>query len=706
MVVALGLAACGWPGSGFWRYTAGVTVMPSYLQRTSPSWQAQGVMAYVPGGPEELAPGQVLDWQRFALALTAADPAQPTAAALAAELDAPARAAAEALADISADLRTERGTLLRGVNAALLALPPPSDDTSARDALAAELPGVVAPAPPGSGGLFAGGRSTPEVESLIIGRGGSDTLTLDIPWHTWLPTLRLWVGTGLALGLASLCLALIVHPQWSRRELLAYPIAQLVSELTARAPHRLLPEIARSRLFWIGLASVFAIHLLNGLNTWFETNVYIDLTLPFYELRELFPYASQVPLNFGLFSPRLYFTVIAFAFFLPRNVSFSVGIAELVFVAVGAVMLANGAEWGYEKTEPSTTGFLRFGAFVGMAVMIAYTGRRYYTNVAASAVGFHRLPETPRYAPWAARGLVASVLAAVYLLTTGGLAWDLAVLMIALFMLSWLVLSRVVCETGTFFITNPFLPATILMGLMGFEAIGPTGLVVATLASWIIIADPREAVLPFLSNALQILDRGGVRTGRGSGWLVVALVLSMLVAGFFTLAQQHQQGLLAMANPYATEFVPSIPFNSLATRLGEADALGTLSAAMQAQPITRFASLDVDADSLTAGLIGLVLVLLCAVLRLRVPWWPIHPILFVMWGTYALACFSFSFLLGWMIKSVAVRVGGARSYATLKPLMVGLISGELLAVLFWSIVGAAYYFTTGLQPAVYQVFPG
>ena len=608
VVVALGLAACAWPGSGFWRYTAGIAAMPSHLQQTELTWQSRDVLSYVP--PD--------------------------------------------------------------------------------------------------GALLEGGERTPITESLVLGdpaEGVWDAVA-SVPWRAWAPTLVLWVGSAGLLGLAGLCLSLVVHPQWANRELLAYPIARLVSEVTAREPGRRLPEVARMRLFWLGLGGVFVIHLANGLDVWFQTGVRMDLTLPFGPLRQVYRDLAQVGLSYTIFSPRVYFTVLAFAFFLPRSVSFSIGIAHIAFVAVGSVMISNGFTWGYERSTPANTSFLRLGAFVGMGLMIAYAGRRYYADVLGSAVGRAHRPDTPGYAVWALRLGFLCTVGATALLVRGGLAWDLALVLVGLILLSWLVLSRVICETGLFFVTNAFIPSTMIGGLFGFEAIGPTGMVMLTMASWVLIADPREALMPFVATGLRVVDRGGVAPGRVGGWLAVATVLSLVVAGVVTLSQQQHHGLLSMQNSYATRFVPSEPFNVLSRELAEAEASGTLAEAEAAAPLTRFASLRVWPGGITWGGLGLALVVGCAVLRLRVPWWPIHPILFVMWGTYAVACFYFSFLLGWAVKSAVVGVGGAKAYGSVKPLMIGLISGELLAILFWTVVGAIYYFNTGLAPLTYQIFPG
>lgn len=99
------------------------------------------------------------------------------------------------------------------------------------------------------------------------------------------------------------------------------------------------------------------------------------------------------------------------------------------------------------------------------------------------------------------------------------------------------------------------------------------------------------------------------------------------------------------------------------------------------------------------------LVIICAAARPRLAWWPLHPVIFLVWGTTPLARFGFSFLLGWSIKAAVVRVAGARGYKAAVPIVCGLIAGELVAALALMIVGAAYYARTGLMPAHYWIFP-
>ncbi len=738
VAAAIALAACGWPGSGFWRYAVTVPSMPAHWHRSAPAWQATGVMSYLPGGRGTLAEGQVADPAILARRIAAAadDPAaDPVAAALWAALTPVEQGVLRAVAARTEPLSwTDVRTLLSAVNRALVrpdlfdpaslpaAVRPEGDPATApgthevtrwnRSVLAAAWPDLIAPLPRGEGALLRGGRTEPHViDALVGGRPGGEALMAPgaVPWGAWWPTLRLWVGLALLMGLASTCIALVVHPQWAQRELLAYPIPRLVEELGRRSGDRGLPDIARSPLFWAALLAVLAIRSINGLNAWFPEVPTVPLRFNFNGFASLFPNAYRVPLQFGVFHPSIFLSVVGFAFFIPTSASLSLGLVPVVWVVFGAFLLGQGIPLDYSKHEPSRANFLRFGAYLAMVVMIVYTGRRYYLDVLRGSLGLGTAGATPRYAIWAARALPPLLLGAVLLLHSAGMEPWVASLTIAVIVVAWLVLNRIICETGLFFVSVPFIAGVIVEGLVGFEALGPTGLLLVGMTTWIIIADPREALMPYIGNALAIVDRAGGGpgvVGKVAPWIVGMVVASLLVAGFVTMSMQYEHGVMSMNNPYAAHDVPKLPFDRVAYHVGEASALGTLTEATTGSAWERLGSIEPVPGLLVWAVGGFAIVLLTASARLRLPWFPIHPVLFLVWGTYAATYFGMSFLIGCVIKTLVLRIGGAQAYAHARPLMVGLIVGELLGALLWMVVGAQYYLIHGLTPAGYSVFPG
>lgn len=740
LMLTLGLAACGWPGSNFYRGFTTVTALPAHWIKTNPSWQANHVLSYVPGASAELGQGHVQDWLEV---INSALP--PEGARLVGDAPSPgariwhglSAEGQRAFRQIGTKQRVELDRipeLTRSLNEALrnedfyepaafrgVSLSPrlqallAKDDLAAHDIvlrnrllLAAAFPQAILPPPNGAGALVDGGRADPlVVDTLLQGRSSHDRLGFpELPWGAWWPTLRLWGLAALLLGASSLCLALIVHPQWSRQELLPYPIVRFIEETSERKPGSFLPEVAKNKLFWLGFGVLGFWHLVNGLHAWFPAVPEIPRNLDLWSLSQLFPNAVRVSGQYGWFGPAFYLSVAAFAFFLPTSVSFSLGVSHLLFFALGSVLLANGIPFDADHLGAKRSNLLRFGAYLGFAAIIAYTGSHYYKNVLAAALGRMRSEDTPPYAVWAARALGVLVVLTCLTLGSSGLGWTFSVLFVLLSLLTFVVLTRVVTETGAFFVQTGWSPVGVLAAVLGFESLGPTTFILLALASVLLVLDPREALMPFLANGLELSERvGNVPIPKVVPWVSVMLLTGFGVAGAVTLYLQYNHSAIQAGNTWGTHQLPVIAFDALSRSVSESAAHGTLIEATGMTTAERFAAIRPAEGALFWLTLGLVLVLTTAAARLRLPWWPLHPVAFLVWDTYPIIMFGASFLLGWMIKAAVVGTTGARGYHAVRPLMIGVIAGELLSALLWMGVGASYFFATGQRPVTYSVFP-
>lgn len=579
-----------------------------------------------------------------------------------------------------------------------------------RALLAHLYPEALLDAPKGQGALLAGGEADPfAVEILQQGWHGKRLLGLtDLPWGTWWPTLRLWGGVAILMALAVLCLVLIVHPQWSKRELLAYPIARFVEEATAPAPGSRMPAVLASKLFWYGFVALLALHLVNGLNRWNPETFFIKIPTQFNfsPLKTLFPTASIVEEGGGLWAPTIYLAIVAFAFFLNTDVSLSIGLANLAWVVFGSFLVGAGIALQSPYFGSENANLILFGAYLGMAGMLLYLGRRYYLNVAASAVGLPRKVDTPSYATWAARGLVVCLGLAVFLLVQGGLDWFLALLLVLLVLLTMLVMTRVNAETGAPFLQAYWLPAPMIAAVLGTRAVSPQGYIMLAIATVILVGDPRETLMPYLANALRIGENAGkaspARVGR---WLLVMVIVGFVVALVVTLLFQYNLG-INHRDSWAAKGLPELFVNATTTHISKLAAHGQVEAATVTGGLEALKFINPDPATLAWIAAGLALVVGFSLARLRISWWFIHPVLFVVWGTYPGYRIAASFFVGWAIKAVTVKLGGAKGYQSVKPLMIGVIAGELLAAIGWIIAGAVYYWATGQIPPQYNIMPG
>jgi len=147
-------------------------------------------------------------------------------------------------------------------------------------------------------------------------------------------------------------------------------------------------------------------------------------------------------------------------------------------------------------------------------------------------------------------------------------------------------------------------------------------------------------------------------------------------------------------------------FNQTVSMKQKLEAQGALSSAMSAHGFERFGRTAPKLDVAISAIAGLVLVLVVSAGRLRFAHWPLHPILFLIWHTYPGKAFAASFLIGWFIKRTITKYGGARLYQDLKPLMFGLIAGDMLGGIIPIVIGAIYYLITGELPVKFSIMPG
>ncbi|MEX0777822.1 MAG: DUF6785 family protein [Phycisphaeraceae bacterium] len=737
VVVLISSIGAFWPGFGFFRSFVANTAVPQTMLPLRADWQAQSIMSYVPGVTGELGEGHVRDWQALGTALRqSADEAQSPLRPFWNALPAEAR---QPLLDAAPQGRVDQRELWHALNKALHnpAIPDsqvlrslelseearallakaqqaPLDDHEATFlnrwmlvAAARELPGapdLVLPPPPGHGVLFMDGQDTPQLTALRQGATGDRWLApWKLPWAAWFPTLALWGGLALVMSGAAICMALIVHPQWSRHELLAYPIARFVELISQRQTGRALPDMMRSNLFLIGLLAMVALHGINGLHVWFPAVPKIATQLDFYPLMEIFPNAAKLPGHWWYFRPVIYPSVIAFAMFLSTQVAFSLGISQFLYIFVGSLLLARGIRIEYGEILPADMELLQLGAYLGMALTMFYTARHYLTRLVLESTGLSRQRQAPRYAVWALRVLAVLAIAGVLVLRSVGVPAVMAIIFLALMLLMYLVLSRIVAESGFFFAQCSWQPVGVLVSLMGLEVVGPTAFMVLALAGVTVLADSRTLLMPYLVNGLRMTETDTRSTpGRLTPWMMLMLVTGFATAAVAALTIQHSLSLNVM-DSWSGQTVPPMPFNAGRRMLAELSASGQIA---QAGTFHMSDLLHLSpAPQAWLILVGIGLVLLFMLARLRIPGWPLHPLIFVIWNTDPIFRLGASFLLGWAVKFAVVRCAGAKGYRSVLPVAVGVIAGELLMALFWIMVGTAYYWHTGLPPKPYMVFP-
>jgi len=137
-----------------------------------------------------------------------------------------------------------------------------------------------------------------------------------VPRHLWRQTISGWIPLVVLGFVAVIAMSLILHRQWSRRERLRYPIAELAALIIDQDAGHGFGPLFRSRLFWIGLVAVFLIRLSNGLYVWFPDKlVQIPLWFDFSALARRFPSLAAAEHAPHLIRPTIYPAALGFTFF-------------------------------------------------------------------------------------------------------------------------------------------------------------------------------------------------------------------------------------------------------------------------------------------------------------------------------------------------------------------------------------------------------
>jgi hypothetical protein len=85
--------------------------------------------------------------------------------------------------------------------------------------------------------------------------------------------------------------------------------------------------------------------------------------------------------------------------------------------------------------------------------------------------------------------------------------------------------------------------------------------------------------------------------------------------------------------------------------------------------------------------VGIAVALILNAIRLRVPWFPFHPVGYAVSGSWSLSLLWLPLLIAWVLKLVLLRYGGLKAYRQALPLVLGVILGECVLGSLWTLTG-------------------
>lgn len=481
----------------------------------------------------------------------------------------------------------------------------------------------------------------------------------------WLPVVLIWTTFVSTLLFVMLCINAILRKQWTDSERLTYPIVQLPLQITSEQAFR--PQgVFRNRLFVIGFLLAGAIDTINSLNYYYPT-IPTVLTPGFGQsYLDLAPYFPNKPWNAIGWTPLSFYPfMIGLGMFMPLDFLFSSFLFYWLWKLekVGAVALAYDQDPRAPYTENQA-----FGAYISFCLYSVWISRGYLKQVLRRAAGAKSTlddSQEPISYRAALLGIVGGVGALVAFSAWLGLTWWIGVLFFLIYFALALAITRMRAELGTpvhdLHFTGPEMIMTRVAGSRAFDA---DNLTVFALFFWFNRAY-RSHPMPHQLEAFKLAEQTRTEYRKWAAALLVLGTIAVFIA-FWTI--------LHLMYDYGARGKSRISFG--------AEPFTTLTSWLKTPQPGKF-------QEFMAIWVGFGIAFLLQWLRVRLPWWPLHPLAFAVTSSWEINLVWAPLFLAWMFKSLILRYGGRGGFQRALPLFIGLMLGQFVVGSLWNIYGIA-----------------
>jgi hypothetical protein len=490
----------------------------------------------------------------------------------------------------------------------------------------------------------------------------------EIPWKSWIRPLISWMGLFVPWWVMMIAIAVIALPQWRDRERVSFPLLEVMKTLSS-APEEghALPAVFRDLLFLLGLALAFVVCSLPRANgIWPGAAPVIPLSW------KMDTYFTEGVLKYlpGWVKGQyyIYFTVIGLAFFMQRRVSASIWSLQLIAGIMIAYVSAYSPpfEWGGLMN-------MKVGVHFAFGIGVLWLARSHLAHIARTLIAGAKTDDERRDRS-AAIALLLSLAGMCAWFTWVGVhpGWTAGIVTVAF--IFGVVYARIVAETGLPIVSSTAYYGLTLINLVPVAWRTATSMYFSGIMAVFVGYMNRVCAATVVLHALGLDEKADARKHVRLGFLFLGvLVASVLIAG---------DTYLYVGYTFERSFDGYGSIVGWWRGIYAWTAEGGLS--------TWSAEKIVNTKPHLAWyiLVGMVLAggfqWLCAVS----PKWPLHPLGLLLIGTWTGHRVWFSVMIGWMLKTLVVRYGGARAYTRARGVFLGLIIGEVLAAAFWGVLRA------------------
>jgi len=472
----------------------------------------------------------------------------------------------------------------------------------------------------------------------------------------WIGPALLWSFVTFVLFFILMCFNSIQRLQWSERERLSYPIAQLPIEMTT-------PRFFSRRLLWLGFGICAAVELLNGLHFLYPFIPGVPLKIPDFGAKI---FTSKPWSAIGWLPLFFYPWVIGLTFFVPLELSFSVWF----FFLFTKFQLILGSIGGWK----SLPGFPYYnqqgiGAWLTLGILVLWASRKHLKTVFTLALKPPTSTNEPFQYRTALLGILIGTVILVIIFQQAGMSVGILLAFLCLYVLMSVAITYARAAVGVPYHEVIWThPQLMLVSVLGSRRIGVANL---TLFSFLYpyVRDNVSHPMPSQLEGFKIAERARLSQKKMAIAMIVALLVATPVSFWAYLHLMYQHGAV-QSEGYIIGIGIETFERLLLPWLQQPHAPDSIGLSF-----TGFASL------FTLGLMFL---------RRQFIWFPFHPAGYALGLSAGMVWVWSAVCVGWFIKAVLLKFGGLRTYRKAAPFFVGVILGDFLMGTFWSLVGTVF----------------
>lgn len=494
---------------------------------------------------------------------------------------------------------------------------------------------------------------------------GASTLYTKKTLLAWAVPVTMWLLFLMALIWVMLCLTVLLRKQWTEREKLTYPLVHLPMDLTTEKT-----SFFRNKLFWAGVAVAVAIDMLQGLHVLYPS-------IPGLRIKgiNLGEYIVNPPWNAIGWTPMHFYPFgIGLGTLLPLDLSFS----SWFFFLFWKMQIVAAAAFGWNQiprfpyiNEQS------FGAYMGICLFAIWASRKHVASVLSSLFFKKEVDdegEPLRYRTASIGALIGLAVLMIFVRAMG-MSWWLIVAFFLIYFAMSIAITRMRAELGPpAHDLHAAGPDTILPSIIGPSKLGTPNLVVLSMMFWFNRAY-RSHPMPIQLEGFKMAERASMSYRRLFGAIILATLFGAIAAFWSELHIYYKVGAGAKMGP------PNVPL------IFGGEPYNRLDAWLKGAP-------PPSGNIAWAITIGLLLTIILNSLRMRLPWFPFHPVGYAVSSSWSMNQLWMCMFIAWAIKLILLRYGGLRLYRQAVPLFLGVILGECVMGSLWTIIGIALHVQT------------